>query len=81
MTIRLGRDVAQQLHADDFAVWPGQLRFHRQVNPDIQELITSFDLSEVTGVTIVGSWQGRVRLPYPPQSPSSSSSRQASGLA
>lgn len=36
VTIRLGRDVAQQLHADDFAVWPGQLRFHRQVNPDIR---------------------------------------------
>jgi hypothetical protein len=56
--VRIGKDVVQHVEADDFAVWPGALRFYRQRTPDIQELVTSFRLEEVCGITVVGDWQG-----------------------
>jgi hypothetical protein len=69
VTVRIGQDVVQHVEADDFAVWPGQLRFYRRYNQDMDEFVTAFDLSEVTGMTIVGDWQGHTQAALPTKIP------------
>ena len=65
VTVRLGEDVVQRFEADDFLVWPGQLRLYRDLNAEVQELVVSFALEDVTGVVVAGDWNGHGQAALP----------------